>query len=55
MPNKHFSRRQILQYMTTLGILSALPASVLAQIITRPPPPSPFDEDSTAEEVHRRY
>lgn len=51
MPNKHFSRRQILQYMTTLGILSALPASVLAQIITRPPPPSPFDEDSTAEEV----
>ena len=51
MPNKHFSRRQILQYMTTLGILSALPASVLAQIITRPPPPSPFDADSTAEEV----
>ncbi|MDH3994575.1 MAG: SDR family NAD(P)-dependent oxidoreductase [Gammaproteobacteria bacterium] len=51
MPNKHFSRRQIMQYMATLGVLSVLPASVLAQIITRPPPPSPFDADSTAEEV----
>jgi len=51
MSNKRFSRRQILQYMTTLGILSALPASVLAQIITKTPARSPFDADSTAEQV----
>jgi len=51
MSAKHFSRRQILQYMGTLGVLSALPASILAEIITRTPPRSPFDSDSTAEEV----
>jgi NAD(P)-dependent dehydrogenase (short-subunit alcohol dehydrogenase family) len=51
MANRQYSRRQILQYMTTLGILSALPASVLAQIITKAPPHSPFGADSTAEEV----
>ena len=49
--SKYLSRRQLLQYMGTLGILSALPASVLAEIISRKPPPSPFDDNSTAEEV----
>ena len=51
MSNKTFSRRQVLQYMATLGVLSALPAAALAQIITRQPPQSPFDDDSTAEQV----
>ena len=51
MTNKLLKRRQILQYMTTMGILSALPVAVLAQIITKTPPRSPFDSDSTAEEV----
>jgi NAD(P)-dependent dehydrogenase (short-subunit alcohol dehydrogenase family) len=51
MPNKPYSRRQILQYMTTMGVLSALPLSVLAQIVTRQPPRSPFGDNSTAEEV----
>jgi NAD(P)-dependent dehydrogenase (short-subunit alcohol dehydrogenase family) len=45
------SRRQLLQHISTLGILSALPASVLAEIISKTPPPSGFDEDSTAEQV----
>jgi hypothetical protein len=35
MSNKQYSRRQILQYMTTMGILSALPMSVLAQVTTK--------------------
>ena len=51
MSNKLINRRQVLQYMTTLGVLSALPASVLAQILTRNPPTSPFGDDSTAEQV----
>jgi NAD(P)-dependent dehydrogenase (short-subunit alcohol dehydrogenase family) len=37
--------------MATVSILSALPTSVLAQIITRQPPRSPFNSRSTAEEV----
>lgn len=45
------NRRQLLQRLATLSILSVLPQSLLAQIITRQPPPSPFGEDSTAEEV----
>jgi NAD(P)-dependent dehydrogenase (short-subunit alcohol dehydrogenase family) len=51
MSHKHISRRQVLQYMATLGVLSALPSAVLAQIITRQPPRSPFNSSSTAEEV----
>jgi NAD(P)-dependent dehydrogenase (short-subunit alcohol dehydrogenase family) len=51
MPHPQFSRRQVLQHMATLGVLSALPSSVLAQIITRQPPRSPFNSSSTAEEV----
>ena len=51
MPSSLLSRRQLLQHMTTLGILSALPASILAEIITGKPPNSPFDGSSTAEEV----
>jgi len=37
--------------MATVSVLSALPASALAQIITRQPPLSPFNSSSTAEEV----
>lgn len=48
---KPILRRQFLQYMTTLSVLSALPASVVAEIISRQPPASPFDADSTAEQV----
>jgi NAD(P)-dependent dehydrogenase (short-subunit alcohol dehydrogenase family) len=44
-------RRQFLHYMATVSILSALPTSVLAQIITRQPPRSPFNSRSSAEEV----
>ena len=51
MSNKQLSRRQVLGHMATLGILSALPASVLAQIISRQPRRSPFNNNSTAEEV----
>jgi NAD(P)-dependent dehydrogenase (short-subunit alcohol dehydrogenase family) len=51
MYNAQLRRRQLLQYMATLGIFSVLPASVLAQIITRQPPKSGFNSSSTAEEV----
>lgn len=51
MSNMPFSRRQVLQHMATLGVLSALPFSVMAQIITRQPPRSRFNSSSTAEEV----
>lgn len=51
MSNEQLSRRRLLQYMATMGILAALPAAALAQIITRQPPRSPFNSDSTAEEV----
>lgn len=51
MSHTHFSRRQMVQHMATLGVLSVLPAAVLAQIITREPPHSPFNGRSTAEEV----
>jgi len=37
--------------MAALGVLSALPPAALAQIITRQPPRSPFNSNSTAEEV----
>jgi len=49
--NMPISRRQVLQYMATLSVLSALPLTVLAQIITRQPPRSRFNSSSTAEEV----
>lgn len=49
---KHpISRRQLLQYLTTAGILSALPMSVVAQILSREPDPSGFGSNSTAEDV----
>ncbi|MEZ5571318.1 MAG: SDR family NAD(P)-dependent oxidoreductase [Halioglobus sp.] len=51
MSQAQWRRRQLLHYMATLGVLSALPSSVLAQIITRQPPHSPFNGSSTAEEV----
>jgi NAD(P)-dependent dehydrogenase (short-subunit alcohol dehydrogenase family) len=46
-----YRRREILQHMATLGVLSALPFSALAQIITREPPRSPYNSRSTAEQV----
>ena len=51
MSNQLLCRRTFLQHMATVGVLSALPSSVLAQIITRQPPRSPFNSNSTAEEV----
>ena len=51
MPNNHYNRRQVLQHMATLGVLGALPPSLLAQIITRQPPESPYGRNSTAEQV----
>jgi len=51
MPPIQWHRRQFLQYMATVSVLSALPVSALAQIITRQPPHSPFNSSSTAEEV----
>lgn len=45
------SRRQLLQHLCTLGVLGVLPAGVLAEIISRTPPASGFDKDSTAEQV----
>ena len=47
----HLSRRQILQRLLTLSVFAALPRTLLAELITRQPPPSPFDEDSTAVDV----
>jgi NAD(P)-dependent dehydrogenase (short-subunit alcohol dehydrogenase family) len=44
-------RRQLLQRLLTLSVFAALPGSVLAELITRQPARSPFDEDSTAEDV----
>lgn len=51
MSNKSFSRRQVLQYMATLSVLAALPASVVAQILSKEPKQSGFGKNSTAEEV----
>ncbi|MCP4842288.1 MAG: oxidoreductase, partial [Halieaceae bacterium] len=51
MPKRTFSRRHFVQQAASLGILSALPLPILAQIITRQPPTSPFGSSSTAEEV----
>lgn len=51
MKNLLIKRRAVLTRLTTLGVLSALPSAVIAQIITRQPGKSPFDGSSTAEEV----
>ncbi|MCZ6830216.1 MAG: SDR family NAD(P)-dependent oxidoreductase, partial [Gammaproteobacteria bacterium] len=44
-------RRQFLRQLSTLGILALLPSSVLAEIISKPPPGNSFDKNSTAEAV----
>jgi NAD(P)-dependent dehydrogenase (short-subunit alcohol dehydrogenase family) len=44
-------RRQLLQQLSCLGLLAILPHSVLAEIISKPPPNSPFDKNATAESV----
>ncbi len=51
MPYPPVNRRQFLQRAALMGLLSALPPSLLAQIITRTPSKSPFGSSSTAEEV----
>ena len=45
------TRRDFVQGLAVMGILSSLPASILAQIATKKPPRSPFGSSSTAEEV----
>jgi NAD(P)-dependent dehydrogenase (short-subunit alcohol dehydrogenase family) len=51
MSHVQYRRREIVQRMATLGVLSVLPFSALAQIITREPPRSSFNSRSTAEQV----
>lgn len=48
---KKLKRREFVQRLSVLSVLAALPATVLAQIISKTPPTSPFGADSTAEEV----
>jgi NAD(P)-dependent dehydrogenase (short-subunit alcohol dehydrogenase family) len=48
---KHMDRRTFVTQLGTLSVLACLPPSVLAQIISKTPPDSPFDADSTAEQV----
>lgn len=45
------NRRKFLQHMTTVSVLSLLPQSILADIISAAVPQGPFGEDSTAEDV----
>lgn len=49
--NLNPNRRQFLQHMAVLGVLAALPRTALAEIIGKIPPHSPFDNNSTAEQV----
>lgn len=44
-------RRTFIQQAGVLSIMACLPASVLAEIISKTPPTSAFNADSTAEEV----
>lgn len=44
-------RRTFMQRAGVLSVLACLPPAVVAQIISRTPPHSPFDASSTAEEV----
>ena len=46
-----FNRRKMLQAMATASVISALPASVLAQIMSATPPANDFDDSTTAEQV----
>ena len=46
---KKFDRRTFVQGAGLLSVLACLPASALAQIISRTPPMSPFGADSTAD------
>ncbi len=48
--NDH-DRRTFIQRAGLLSVMACLPASVLAQIISKTAPISPFDADSTAEQV----
>jgi NAD(P)-dependent dehydrogenase (short-subunit alcohol dehydrogenase family) len=48
---KHIDRRTFVQQLGTLSVLACLPPSVLAEIISKTPPTSPFDANSTAEQV----
>ena len=46
-----YRRRDVLQRLTTLSVLAALPASALAEILSAEPPVTGFGKESTAEEV----
>lgn len=46
-------RREFIQQAGLLSVLACLPPVVLAQIISKTPPTSPFDASSTAEQVTR--
>ena len=48
---KNYDRRTFVQRAGLLSVLACLPASALAQIISKTPPISPFGADSTAEQV----
>ncbi len=47
----NITRRRFLEHSSLVALLAALPPSLLAQIVSRPPPESEFDEDATAELV----
>ena len=49
--NIKLNRRQLLQRAAVLSVIAALPRSVLAELVGKTPPRSPFDDNSTAEEV----
>ena len=51
MTQDTLQRRQFLKQVAALSILSALPSSMLAQVISRQPVRSPYGSRSTAEEV----
>ena len=48
---QHIDRRTFVHQLGTLSILACLPPAALAQIISKTPPISAFDSNSTAEQV----
>ena len=46
-----YNRRRFLQQSSLVTLLAALPAPILARIVSATPPVSPFDESATAEQV----
>ena len=50
---KKITRRELVKRSGLAALLAALPAPLLAKIISEQPPVSTFGEDSTAEDVTR--